>query len=238
MIEINPEVGQAVNSALEIAQRGEIQNALTRLTGLLHDHPRNHGVAFGIGAIYAIKREHKNAIKWFDKAIAINPFSEESHYNRAVAYQKLLDVPNTIRAFQKVVEIGQRGSAELARARGFLADMAAVIKKTEGVSLNVYLRAGDKFNEAHDLMQVGNWDGALKGFRASSALNGRSAACHGNMGICHGRLGHKAEALAALDRALEIDPEYQPALLNYPLVEQMEEGQPLEGPGQSINYPL
>jgi hypothetical protein len=41
-------------------------------------------------------------------------------------------------------------------------------------------------------------------------------------------LGRKAEALAELDRALEIDPEYLPAASNRRLVEQMVEGLPME----------
>jgi tetratricopeptide (TPR) repeat protein len=238
MMEISPEVQDAVNTALEIAQRGKTQMAMSTLTGLLHDHPLNHDVAFGIGVVHAIQGEHEESIQWFDKAIAIYPYSVEAYYNKAVAFQKLLDAPNCIRSYQKVVAIGSPDDPEVAKARAQVERMATAILKTEGIALDAYLRAGDKFNHAFELMQRGDWQGALRGFRASAAINDRNAPCHGNMGLCHAWMGHKAEALAELDRALEIDPKYQPARLNRQLVEQMEEGRPLAYKGQIINHAL
>ncbi len=102
-----------------------------------------------------------------------------------------------------------------------------------------YLRSCERFNEAFGLMERGDWQDALKGFRASAAINDRNAPCHGNMGICHAQLGHKAEALAELDRALEIDSKCQPAISNRKLAEQMEEGRPLENTVfKSVNHSM
>ena len=50
-------------------------------------------------------------------------------------------------------------------------------------------------------MKRGDWQGTLREFSASAAINERKAPCHGNMGLCHAWMGHKAEALAEL-RAL------------------------------------
>jgi tetratricopeptide (TPR) repeat protein len=197
MVEINPGVQKAVNTALEIAQGGKTH-----------------------------------------KAMAIYPYSLESHYNKAVAFQMLLDVPNCIRSYQKVVEIGPSDDPEVAKARSHIESMAAAILETDGVALDAFLKSGDKFNQAIELMERGDWKGALAGFRAAAAINGRNVPCHGNMGICLGQLGHKAEALAELDRALEINPEYQPARSNRMLLEQMEEGRPLAKNTQGINYAI
>lgn len=238
MMEANDEVQETVNDAMDMVQRGKTREAMAVLTGLLPDHPLHHDIPYGIGVIHAVKGDYEESIKWFDRAISIYPYSIESHYNKAVSFQKLLDVPNCIRSYQKVVSIGPSDDPEVAKARSRVEDMAAAILKTEGVSLDSYLRSGDKFNQAFQLMERGDWTGALAGFRASAAINDRNAPCHGNMGICHGRLGYKAEALAELDRALEIDPDYQPARSNRELVEQMEEGRPLANKSQHINYSL
>lgn len=238
-MELNDEVRETVSTALEMAQRGQSRKALAILSGLLPDHPQHHDVPYGIGVVHAIQGEHEEAIQWFDRAIAIYPYSIESYYNKAVAFQKLLDVPNCIRSYQRVVAIGPASDPEVAKSRGIIENMASVIMRTEGVSLDAFLRSGDKFNEAFELMDRGDWQGALEGFRASAALNDRNAPCHGNMGLCHANLGHKAEALAELDRALEINPDYQPARSNREVVTQMEEGSPLSGTTyQSINYSL
>jgi lipoprotein NlpI len=50
-------------------------------------------------------------------------------------------------------------------------------------------------------------------------------------------LGRKSEALAALDKALEIDPQYEPAIVNRAVIESLDEGEKLEQEGfMSIDY--
>ena len=50
-------------------------------------------------------------------------------------------------------------------------------------------------------------------------------ASHGNLGICYAQLGQKQEALASLDEALALDPDYEPALINRKIVASLEEGE-------------
>ena len=150
-----------------------------------------------------------------------------------------MDLPNCVRSYQKVVAIGDPNDPEVAKARSFISEISAGILKSEGIKLEAYLKSGDLFNQAFELMEGGDWQGALDGFRASAAINDRNAPCHGNMGLCHAHLGEKALALAELDRALEIDPDYQPARSNREVVDQMEEGSPLANTTfQRINYAL
>ncbi len=237
IMEINPEVQSAVNTALEFLQKGLTQKAMTLLTGLLDNHPRNHDVTFGIGVVHAFQEKHEKAIAWFDKAIAIYPYSVESHYNKAVAYQKMLDLPNCIRAYQKVVAIGDPADDEVGQARSFIASISAAIWKNERLTLEVYLDSSDLFNQAFESMERSEWQAALDGFHASAALNQRNAPCQGNMGLCYMYLGRKAEALAAFDRALEIDPGYQPARSNRIIVEKLEEGVPMSDiASKTVNY--
>lgn len=238
-MEVNDDVQNAVNDAMEMAQRSKTREAMAVLTGLLPDHPLHHDIPYGIGVVHAVKGEYEESIKWFDRALAIYPYSIESQYNKAVSYQKLLDVTNCIRSYQKVVSIGPASDPEVAKARSIVENMAAMILKTVGLALDEYLLSGDKFNQAFALMERGDWQGALAGFRASAAINKRNAPCRGNMGICHAQLGHKAEALAELALALEIDPRYQPALSNQKLVAKMEEGRPSENTEfKSVNHAL
>ena len=47
------------------------------------------------------------------------------------------------------------------------------------------------------------------------------------MGLCLAKLGRRADALTELDRALEINPQYEPARQNRVVVERMQEGVPM-----------
>jgi tetratricopeptide (TPR) repeat protein len=225
--EINPEVERAVNEAAELAQRGKMDQARATMERLLREHPANHTVYFGMGVLHAIRGECRQSIPWFDKATAIFPYFVEAHFNKALAYQKELDIANAVRAYRKVVEVGDPKEPEVAKAKEFLKDIAAAILKNDGVDLDTYMESQDVFNRAFALMERGDWEGALAGFRATAAKNDWNAPTHGNMGLCLARLGRKAEALKELDRAIEVDPRYEPAMFNRLAVERMEEGKPM-----------
>jgi tetratricopeptide (TPR) repeat protein len=237
IVELNPEVEEAVNSAMELAERGKTNEARLAITKLLVEHPDNHLVCYGMGTLYALSGDFKESINWFDKAILIFPYFVEAHYNKAVSYQKLFDIGNAIRAYRKVLELGDPNDTPAIQSRLFLDKMAASIHQTEGVDLDSYIESQSEFERAFILMEQGDWSGALAGFRASAAKNDRNAPIHGNMGLCFAQLGHKAQALAEFDRALEINPQYSPAMTNRVVAESMEEGIPLNIAGfERINF--
>lgn len=235
--EIDPVVEQAVDDALALVEKGKTAEAEAAVDQLIRLHPRNHTVCFAKGTLHAVRGEHRMAIGWFDKATAIFPYFVEAHFNAAVAYQKMLDVGNAIRAFRKVLEMGKPGDHEVEAARSFVDDMARSIRASAGVDLDAFLDSQTEFNRAFALMEQGRWNDALKGFLSAAARNDRNAPTHGNIGLCCAKLGQKAKALSELDRALEIDPEYQPASFNRVSVERMEEGCPMaDVPFQRIDY--
>ncbi len=239
LAETTPELDDAVGDALTKARTGGTDRALAVLTDLLREHPRSHLVHFGIGVVHAITGDDAEATRWFEQAVAMYPRFAEAHFNLAVSYQKQLDVGRAIRAYRKVVEVGEPGSLEVNRAGSFLDQMAETIRETEGVDLDAYVEALTEFERAFAQMQEGDWQGALDGFRASAARNDRNAPCHGNMGLCLAQLGYKSQALAELDRALAIDPQYAPALANRATIEAMQEGCPLSNVSfQTVNFSL
>lgn len=229
VVELNPRVEAAVDAAMSLAERGKIKDARTALTQLLAEHADNHHVCYGMGTLHAISGNFKGAIEWFDKAIAVFPYFVEAYFNKALSHQKLFDVANAILAYRKVVALGEPGDAPARQAKSFLDNMAASIPQNEGVDLDGYIESQFGFDRAFKLMERGDWSGALDGFRASAAKHDRNAPTHGNMGLCLAQLGHKAQALAQFDRALEIDPQYLPAVTNRLVAESMEEGTPLTG---------
>lgn len=186
--EIDPEVEDAVDHVMGLAEQGKTDAAWAVMTRLSNAHPNNHSVCYGMGTVHAIKGEYKESIKWFDKAISIFPYFVEAYFNMAVSYQKQFDVGNAIRAYRKVVELGDPNDMPVKQARSFLDGMAASIRRTEGVDLDSYIESQSEFDNAFRLMERGDWSGALAGFRASAAKNDRNAPIHGNMGLCLAKL--------------------------------------------------
>ena len=228
IFELNPDVEEEVDGALALVERGKTKQAREILTRLEREYPQNHHVCFGMGILHVMRNEFVQSIEWFDQAIAIFPYMIEAHFNKAVAYKELLDIPNCVRAFRKVVEIGDRDDLDVRKAQSILDGIEATLRAKEGISVDTFLASVELFEQAFDFMQRREWQQALDGFLKVLAIHERNVPSHGNLGLCYAQLGHKAKALAELDRALELDPGYKPARTNRSAVLTMKEGESLE----------
>lgn len=236
IIEVNPEVEDAVDNALKIGISGKLEPAMKAMQALVDKYPRNHDVCFGMGALFAIQEDHENVIKWCDRAIEFFPYFVNAYYNRAVSYGKLGEIPEMIRSYQKVVQFGASDDEVAQKAQADLKDAAALIMETEGVDLFTFLAVNEVFARSYDYMEQREWAQALKGFSECAEKMVRHAPTHGNMGICLSEMGRKAEALAELDKALTIDPGYAPAKYNRANIVKMTEGTPMNAEGVGIKY--
>ena len=85
-------------------------------------------------------------------------------------------------------------------------------------------------------MNAGNWAAAIADFENSNELIDHHAQTYGNLGLCHAKLGNRQTALEAFDKALEIDPKYELALLNRELIQTLDEGRSLSGKVKTVEY--
>jgi tetratricopeptide (TPR) repeat protein len=227
VMRIDPQVDEEVDNALAMIERGARKSGESIIAQLLRQHPDLHTVQFAMGTVYAKQKRYDEALDHFDKAIEIFPYFVEAWFNKGAVYQEQLDIGGMIRAFQKVCELGNPKDDFVEHAQRMLDDLENQIRRDDGISLAAYLEANDRFDRAFALMEQQRWQQALEGFQAVIALHPKNTQSHGNMGLCYAYLGRKQEALAALDKALELDPSYGPALLNRRAVMAMAEGEKL-----------
>ncbi|MFP3912406.1 MAG: tetratricopeptide repeat protein [Desulfobacteraceae bacterium] len=226
IIEINEEVDDAVDRALAFVEKGKFKKAHRMLHDLEKRHPGNHMVMYGLGTAYALEENFEDAIAYFEKAIDIFPYFVEAHYNLGTAYQKKLDLRRCVYCMRKVIEIG--GNEMLVQeAENSIRFLEKTVSSKSRVKLDEFLKAQELFDAAFSQMEKGRWEEAIAGFQKCLKINLDHAQSYGNMGICYAQLGKKSEALAALDKALEIDPRYEPAIVNKAMIEKISEGEPL-----------
>jgi len=211
---IDPEIDDAVDRALQCVERGDIAKGEALLAALMEENPDLYIVHFAMGTVLAMKKDYRGAIARFDKCLDIFPYFAAAWFNKGAAYQKQLDVGGTIKAFLKVVEYGDPAEDFVTTAREFLRDMEESSFKDSGLSLDLYLQTMDWFDDAFLKMRNREYEAAKSGFRKVLSLNRNHTQSYGNLGLCHAFLGERGEALLAFDKALEIDPEYEPAQLN------------------------
>ncbi|MFZ3138969.1 MAG: tetratricopeptide repeat protein [Thermodesulfovibrionales bacterium] len=95
----------------------------------------------------------------------------------------------------------------------------------------------DIFGKACDYMESEKWKEAISCFKdCLNIVKGHYQSC-GNMGLCYAKLGEKGEAIAALDMALEINPRYEPAIVNREMISSLKAGEEIpDGPIEIIDY--
>ncbi|MBW1799991.1 MAG: tetratricopeptide repeat protein [Deltaproteobacteria bacterium] len=235
--ELNEEVENLVDEALELVEEGNIREGESVLKKLKVRYPNYYKVNYGIGVVHAFKEEFDQAIACFKRAADAFPVFVEAHFNMAIAYQKKMDVRNMIKSFRDVIEIGDPKDDIVRQAAEFVSTMERSIWEDFGVTLDRYFSAQDEFEKAFSFMEKGAWQKAIHGFEKCIQLNRKHPQSYGNLGLCYAKSGRKTEAIAAFDKALEFDPDYEPALVNKAMVESLQEG---ENPDQkrieSIEY--
>jgi tetratricopeptide (TPR) repeat protein len=218
IIAIDEEIDRKVNDALGMVEMGFIDKGAVIIEGLMTHYPDYQTVHFGMGVVHAFREQYDEAIRCFKKALDIFPYFIDAQFNLAVSYQKKLDVGNTIKAHQKVVEIGSADDDLVRQARRFLSSMEENIRKEQGIGLEAYLKGMDIFEKACDYMEEAKWEKAIVCFKDCLNIVKNHYQSYGNMGLCYAKLGKREQAISALDRAIEINPGYEPALINREMI--------------------
>jgi len=234
---IDPQVDDEVNKALELAEKGRLSEGKKILIELLAQNPDIDSVHFGLGTVAAFQKKYDEALSHFDKAIKIFPYYTEAWFNKGVIYKETLEIEKMIEAFKKVEEIGDINEDFVLEAKEILASFTKNLHNTKGITLDEFMSAAKKFKEGYNYMDKREWKNAINKFQETISIDHHHTQSYGNIGICYARLGNKQKALEALDKAIELDPHYKPALHNKKIITSLSEGEKLgDLPMFSVEY--
>jgi len=232
---INPEIDEECDRILSLIDSGQLSRGEKMMNELFEKHPDYHTVLYGMGVCNVLQDKFEEAIEFFKRAIAIFPYLTEAHFNMAMAYIKLGDIAGVVRGFREVIRVG--GNEELvSEARRRLADLERTVMELNGFSLNTYLNNSDTFDKAFAALEKREFMSAINLFKRVLATDPKHVQSWGNLGLAYASIGERGKALECLDKALELDPEYEIAAVNRIGIEKMGEGEPLEWEMDSVNY--
>ncbi|MCK5132794.1 MAG: tetratricopeptide repeat protein [Candidatus Sabulitectum sp.] len=216
VVSINPvefELIDTVNDFLELAESGRPRRARRKLEHLNNIYPDNELIYFAIGVTHAFQKNNQKAEHCFKRAIEISPSYAEAHFNLGALYKLELELYKSVIHFQKVCELSD--DAELVeKAEEVLTSYENTFKKSDGTDLNTFLETHETFTLAFAELEQKNWKQAIETFKKVLGTVPNHLASLGNIGMCYGQLTQYTKAITYLDRALEIDPEYGPAINN------------------------
>ena len=94
-----------------------------------------------------------------------------------------------------------------------------------GVSLSMHIRNRQIFERGFLALQDRRFQAAIDLFAQVLATQKDHVQSYGNMGLAYAILGNKQKALECLDKAIELDPEYEPAIVNRLSVQRLKDGE-------------
>jgi tetratricopeptide (TPR) repeat protein len=148
---------------------------------------------------------------------------------------KLADIAGVVRGFREVIRVG--GDQKLvSEAKRRLDDLERMVKDQKGFDLDTYIRNSDIYSKAFSALENREFVPAISLFKRVLATDRQHVQSWGNLGLAYASIGERDKALECLDKALELDPEYEIAAVNRIGIEKMREGEPLEWNMDSVNY--
>jgi tetratricopeptide (TPR) repeat protein len=233
--QIIPEIDEECDRILSLVESGHLLTGEKQMTELLRKYPNYHTVLYGMGVCHVLQDKFEEAIEFFKRAVAIFPYLTEAHFNMGMAYIKLGDIAGVVRAFREVIRVG--GNRELvSEAKNRLYDLEKTIRKLNGFDMDTFLSNSDTFNKAFAALENREFMSAINLFERVLATDPKHVQSWGNLGLAYAGMGERDKALECLDKALELDPEYEIAAVNRIGIEKMGEGERLEGKIDSVNY--
>jgi tetratricopeptide (TPR) repeat protein len=225
--EILPDVDDRCDEALVLVDKGDISRGQALLEDLRRQHPNYHMVLYGIGVCHGMQGQMDEAIACFERAVEIYPAFAHAQYNLGESYRKKLDLENAVKAFEAAIAADDSDGEAGQLARKRLDELEATLKKTSGVGLSTYLRNLRIFERGFVALQDKRFEAAIDLFAQVLATQNDHVQSYGNMGLAYARIGNRQKALECLNKALELDPGYEPALVNRLVVERLKDGEAL-----------
>jgi tetratricopeptide (TPR) repeat protein len=118
--------------------------------------------------------------------------------------------------FLSLMEI-EDSSSELYKSAKELIDI--VVKSYKNVTIHDYIKSDKLFKKAFEYLDVQDYKTAKGYFEKSIGVNNETVQSYGNLGLCCIALGEREQAFTHLYKALELDQNYEPAMVHLHLLE-------------------
>ena len=236
--ELRPDLDEAVDRLLQRLELGAGTRVGPEIEALLKEHPDYHLTNYAMGVYHAaVMSDPARAMPYLEKAVAILPIFPEAQFNLGNAARQSFNLPKAVAAYRAAIHCSRNdGIAEMARRE--LRQLEEILLK-DGVFPNVdaYIANARLFDHAFQCLTDRQFEQAVELFQRVLSEHPRHVQSYGNLALAYAGLGRRADAMSCFERALELDPDYGPAILNRRVVATMREGESfVPGDIQEVQY--
>ena len=210
-----------ISSVIDLFSKGEINQALDAVQGLLKDYP-NEPVLFNIkGACYADLGQLDVAVTNYKEAITIKPDYAKAHFNLAGSFHDLGQLETAVKSYQKAIEI----DASYTEAYNNLGNVYQELKQVDS-AVQSYQKALEikpdyvaaQYSLGNTFMELGQLEEAVKSYKAALKLKPDFVEAINNLGITFFKLHQLDDAIRSYERAIALDPDFADAHNNIGIV--------------------
>ncbi len=206
-----------LDTALQLAQQGEFQQALTLCQQILTTSPQNPDVLGLLGAIQHTTGNCNAAIASLQQSLSIQPNNPAALANLGLAYRAIGDLDGSINSFNNALKLNPNypeAHNNLGNALKDQGDLAAAID-----CFNTALKLNPNYPEAHNnlgiaLKDQGDLTAAIASFNTAIKLKPNYPEAHNDLGIALKDQGDLTAAIASFNTAIKLKPNYPEAHLN------------------------
>lgn len=231
----------------ELLEHGELEESWRRLSQLNEENPEDLEVIFGMGTWHAAQGNFEEALPFFKQVTSEDSEFDAAWLNQGMVHMQLSTAEEgqenflpgggnmkhlalMLKCFQQVIRCDQEQPGEvdeegLLRCKNVLSGFTEEAELSK-ISMDVYIESMEIYSLGLDLMEEEEWVSGLEQFKKTAELNPRSHQAFGNMGTCLLQLNRVNDGREMLERAIEIEPDYTPALSNLKIIEGCDDENP------------
>ena len=193
-------------------------------------------VELSLGNAMASHNAVPQAVYHFERAVQIDPEFAQAHYALGVAVARQGDHQAAERYFQKAIQLDQDYAApyyglgklheankQMPEAIKYFEQAVSLFEETpgdEGHQANQLEPDRMAFARVHNTLAVARFhaddaSGALVHIKKAQEMDDTFAEAHNNAGLIYVKLGEPRTALEHLETALQINPKFERARMNY-----------------------
>jgi tetratricopeptide (TPR) repeat protein len=214
------DVGLLLRQGLSLLQQGMLTQAQAKFDQVLSKQARNFDALHLSGIASAHSGHPDQALKWFDKAIRIDPYHAMAYYHRGLALRSLKRLTESLADFDRSLKL-YPDHPEALNNRGVT--LQELRKYDEAIaSFDRAIQINPKYAEAYNnrgiaLHQANRLVESLNSYDQAIALKPDYVESHSNQGVVLQDMHQLDEALAKYEMAAKINPEYAEAHWNQSL---------------------
>lgn len=217
LLEDNPRHFDALNRLAIVAlQRGNFDDALSRVDLALSVAPDSAAAMSNKGTILMSLKRHADALAAYDRVVDLNADDPDAHYNRATVLEEMNRPLEALASYEHAIRLRSTDAHAYFNRGRILFLLKRLDEAVASYDQAAAIEPNSEFYfcRGNALKGLGRFDDAMASYDQAIALYPSNVAAYVNRGNALRDLKRPQDALASFDQALAIKPELAEALSN------------------------